>query len=162
MPSLETLNNWFSYDPRDGVLRRRVGGKRRGVGSAVGFTTPGGYLRTDTPDGRFLVHRIIWKMVTRGEPPKTIDHRNGNRSDNRWSNLREADDFQNAQNAKRHSRSKSPYKGIYRCATTGRWAACINNRGQAEFLGRYDTPEAAHAAYAAAAELRFGEFARVA
>jgi len=40
-----------------------------------------------------------------------------------------------------------------------RWVAQINANGKKIFLGHYDTPEEAHAAYKEAALKHFGEFA---
>ena len=43
----------------------------------------------------FSSHRIIWKLVTGNDPKDMIDHINCIRNDNRWSNLREADNSKN-------------------------------------------------------------------
>lgn len=91
---------------------------------------------------------------------KQIDHINGNRADNRWLNLREADSCQNRQNMKRSSRNTSGFKGVSWHERGQKWMAQIACRGGREHLGLFDTIEAAYAAYCAAAKRLHGEFAR--
>jgi len=43
---------------------------------------------------------------------------------------------------------------------SGQWRAVIGRNGQVIYLGRFATPQAAHAAYVAAARKLFGKFAR--
>lgn len=103
-------------------------------------------------------HRLAFLYMTR-RWPKEVDHRDLDRSNNQWSNLREA---------KSHSanlanqRGKGPYpKGV--CKTpAGRFAARLMNMGKNHYLGTFDNPEEAHAAYAAKAQELHGEFARTA
>jgi hypothetical protein len=91
-----------------------------------------------------------------------MDHANGDRGDNRIDNLREATQSQNSANSWRPHKSTTGFKGV---SSSGRktkpWAAHIKQHGKSQFLGRYDTPEAAHAAYAMKAVELFGEFARL-
>ena len=62
---------------------------------------------------------------------------------------------QNMGNQKRHANGMSGFKGAtwHKC---GRWQAQIQMR----YLGLFDTAEEAHAAYMAAAQNAYGEFAR--
>jgi hypothetical protein len=55
----------------------------------------------------------------------------------------------------------SGFKGVCRCRESGKWRASISKNGRWIHLGRFATPQAAHAAYADAARKLFGEFARV-
>jgi HNH endonuclease len=87
------------------------------------------------------------------------DHKDNNALNNAWSNLRLATVSQNAQNkaSNRNRKNKLP-KGVYK---NGRkYRASIFVKGKAEYLGSFDEPEDAHAAYVAAAKESFGEFAR--
>ena len=87
-----------------------------------------------------------------------IDHRDGNSTNNRWSNLRRATPSQNNANRRRPRHNTSGYKGVY--FRWGFWRACIKRNGRRIYLGVFATPEEAHAAYVAAARKLFGEFAR--
>lgn len=84
----------------------------------------------------FFAHRIIWKMMT-GEDPDEIDHINGVRSDNRWSNLRNVDTQSNRMNASMQGRNSSGVCGVAWQARTRSWRAWITARGKYIHLGRF-------------------------
>jgi len=94
-----------------------------------------------------------------GWPATEIDHHNGNKSDNRWFNLRRATHAENAQNAVLRIDNRSGYKGVNWRPTNGKWQARIQYSGRRVSLGYYDTVEEAHAAYVSAASRLHGEFA---
>lgn len=93
-------------------------------------------------------------------PSADVDHKNRDRRDNRWENLRAATRSQN--NANRVTTASHGFKGATYNKRQGRWAAQTKFKGKPVYLGYYDTPEEAHAAYLAAAERLWGEFARAA
>jgi hypothetical protein len=105
-------------------------------------------------------HRVIWAMQTGAWPVVYIDHINGDRADNRWGNLREADASENSRNARLRSDNQSGFRGVTRFG--GKWRAEIRLYGKATYLGQFDTPEQAAAAYAEASRRLHGEFGRVA
>src|SRR5205085_9700584 len=89
-------------------------------------------------------------------PRGEIDHKDGNRADNRIANLREGSHAEQMRN--RVSRNSSGFKGIER---TGRkWRARIQVNGTSIHIGVYNTPEDAAAAYDEAARRYHGEFAK--
>lgn len=111
--------------------------------------------------GRYVpipLHRFIMSA----EPGTLIDHINGNPLDNRKANLRFADSTGNAFNSKRRTDNTSGYKGVTFDKRRGLWQARIKAGDAREYLGYFDTPEAAHAAYVSAALRLHGKFARVA
>jgi hypothetical protein len=104
---------------------------------------------------RIRMHQFLMGVSGRVK----IDHRNGNGLDNqRRSNLRLATTSQNAMNKKARGNSRTGLKGV--SFHKGRYCSMIKAEGRQHWLGYFDTPEAAHAAYAAAAKRYFGEFAR--
>ena len=117
------------------------------------------YIRID---GRaYIEHQLAWFYMTGRWGRPTIDHRDGDVNNNRWNNLRRATPSQNNANRRRPRNNTSGYKGVYRSSTPGRWCAQIGVNGKLKHLGTFDTPQAAHAAYVAAAPKYHGEFARV-
>jgi hypothetical protein len=90
-------------------------------------------------------------------PTPEIDYINGNRSDTRWANLREATRSQNS--VWRHTRNKLGVKGVW-VEKNGAYVAQIRSGGKLKYLGTFDTVSQAAAAYAQAAREAFGEFAR--
>jgi hypothetical protein len=121
-----------------------------------------GYVAIGIGGHRYLAHRLAWLYMTGGWPRRRIDHRNGTPSDNRWTNLREATGSQNISNAKRHKDSSSGLKGATWESWSGKWRSTIRSNGKTYHLGRFRTPEEAHAAYCEAAIRLNGEFARTA
>lgn len=90
-----------------------------------------------------------------------VDHLNGDKLDNRRSNLRVCSNSQNQAN-RQVFRGVSPFKGVVwqkRKNDTGAWKAQIVVRGEVKYLGVFDTDVAAAAAYNDAATAHFGEFA---
>ncbi len=107
--------------------------------------------------GVILMHRVI--MGAR--PGEQVDHINGNRMDNRRSNLRICTAAQNKWNGSRHRDNVSGYKGVWFDRWARRWRAKICCHGKQFALGNYRTPQEAALAYNRAASRYFGAFARL-
>lgn len=157
LPCLEELDKLFIYDPK-GVLRYK-GRTKRWEGVSVGVLNSTGYVYTRIKEGRFQVHRLIWKLCKRRDPAGDIDHVNGIRSDNRVENLREATGYQNAANQKRRE-GKALSKGVSFRRDTKKYRAILCHKGTYHRLGNFTTEAAAAAAYLRAAKKLNGEFAR--
>lgn len=159
----ERLKELLHYDPETGVFTRLVDtGKGRFKAGTVSGGVSGGRYRAQWIDGKsYLEHRVAWFWMTGCWPKYQIDHKNLDKCDNRWSNLRESTISQNAMN--RCGRAASGMKGVYfvknekKCGSK-RWRAIINGR----HLGLFNTLEEAGAAYISAAKVLHGEFARLA
>jgi len=109
-----------------------------------------------------LMHRFILGLGPASADSRFADHKNHNGLDNRRSNLRIVTNQLNSRNRLKWSRpSTSRFKGVTRRADNGKWRAGIRINGKRQNLGQYDSEEAAHAAYVAAAKQLFGEFACV-
>jgi hypothetical protein len=155
----ERLREVLSYDPQTGEFRWRIPLSRKlKVGKVAGRVTDQSYI-TIRIDGRdYLAHRLAWLYVTGEWPAKQIDLRNRNRSDIRWSNLREATNAQNQANS-RDRRTLS--RGVDWVPGRNRFRARIKAAGRSFFLGYFRTEQQASRAYRSAARRTFGEFAAV-
>lgn len=159
MIGLAELRRCYSYNKRTGILTRTYSQYRPDtVGRAVGELTRYGYLQMKIEGRNYLVHRVIWFLVT-GKWPVELDHRNGIRSDNRWSNLRDSTRAKNRANSGLAKNNKLGVKGV-RLTVKGRYEPRLRVNGKALWLGTYKTVEEAAAVYAKAAREHFGEFAR--
>lgn len=106
---------------------------------------------------RYSVSRLTWFYMTGKWPKRDIEHEDGDKTNNRWKNLRKATRTQNAGNSK----SRVALKGVTR-VRTGKYTAQIQKKLRKIHLGTFDTPQEAHAAYVAKAKKLFGVFARAA
>lgn len=166
----ETVRKLFHYDPESGAFtwRPRPGDMfadarscaawhSRCAGKQAGFLNSG-YLEFSWNNRRYRVHRAIWIWMTGEWPPLFMDHKNRNRADNRWANLRLATRRQNQGNRGKAKHNTTGFKGVRFHPKPGRWSAQLRLSGKTGHLGMFDTPEEAHAAYCEAAKAAFGEF----
>lgn len=98
-----------------------------------------------------LMHREIMG-AKKGE---SIDHKNGDRLDNRRQNLRRATPSEQMRNAKGKG---AVLKGAYK--KRNKWRSSIFHDGKNHNLGTFGSAVEAHSVYCIEAALRFGEFAR--
>lgn len=161
LPSLDRLNELFVYDAASGDLRWKTipqHFKRAKVGDLVGAIGAKGYRVVGIARVYYLVHRIIWKMVTGTDPVDQIDHIDGDRLNNRWANLRAATNGQNRWNAKLSKNNSSGTKGVSWDANRRVWAVAVNGKR----IGRFkDKQDAINVRMECAAKAH-GEFLRVA
>lgn len=149
----------FYYDDAAGALRWRVTrgrAARHDVAGALSF----GYRLIDVEKERIMAHRLVWFYHYQVWPNGYLDHIDGDPLNNRISNLREASASGNARNRRIPVTNKSGYKGVCWKKDKGKWCAQIWIGDKRKFVGYFDTPEAAHKAYCAAAQSQYGEFFR--
>ena len=108
----------------------------------------------------YKAHRIAWLHYYGQWPGAIIDHKDGVRHTYRLDNLREASYSLNAMNSRRRSDNASGMKGVDFVKRIGKWRARIGIGRANKYLGVFDHPESAQAAYRNAANSLHGEFAR--
>jgi hypothetical protein len=144
----------FHYDPETGILIWRTRSRQEcksemawramsGLfGTAAGTIAVNGYRSISVNGKRYYAHRLAWLIVTGNWPTADVDHCNGDRSDNRWSNLRAATRSQNHQN-----RAAKPTTGASWHTKAGKWRAVIAVNGRQFHIGTFDTQDEAAEAY---------------
>lgn len=162
------LKSILAYDPATGNFTWKFRAdvpawwNTKYVGNRAGSIDAHGYLVLRINSQTFKAHRIAWFYMM-GEMPKTdleIDHINGDRLDNSSSNLRIANNLQNAANAGIRCDNSSGVKGVSWHRRIHKWQAQINECGRRTSLGCFDSISAAHRAYQERALLIHGEFVR--
>jgi len=156
------------YEPLTGAFTW-VGTKARRISNGDEAGTTRTYRRKTPISYRFInvdyhpigAHRLAWLYMTGDWPDCEIDHKDGDGTNNRWSNLRAASSFQNKCNKSRPITNRTGLKGVSICSTTKKYRATINAHRRQHSLGRFDCPAAAYLAYVVAADEFHGEFARV-
>lgn len=164
MITASKLRTILSYDERTGVftwLMPPSRGKSH-VGEPAGALAPDRRVNIGIAGRHYKAHRLAWLYVHGEWPGGLLDHIDGDPSNNAIANLRPASPWQNMGNARRRVDNTSGFKGVHYDSLTGRWRAEVKANGRRVRIGRFDTPEQAHAAYMAEARRLFGEFARAA
>lgn len=159
-PSAERVRIVIHYDPDSGAFTWAAPHKmcNRRAGQPAGGT--GGKYRRVTIDGyRYYAHSIAWIYMMGVWPDGEVDHIDGDPKNTKWGNLRLGSKSMNMRNTRKRKNNTSGYKGVSFCRMTGRWLAGIIADGAYSFLGRHDSPEAAHQAYREAAVRLHGEYA---
>jgi|688.fasta_scaffold389513_2 hypothetical protein len=126
----------------------------------IGYKCKSGYVLIKFMKKTTTVHRIVF-LYHHGYLPKCIDHINGNKSDNRIENLRDATHCQNMMNIGKSSLNKSGYKGVSFQKTSKKWIAQIKQNKNIFYLGLFDCPKKAYEVYCKKALELHGEFANI-
>ncbi len=99
--------------------------------------------------------------MTGEESKKEIDHIDGDRSNDRWCNLREASSSENKMNMAIRSDNTSGVKGVGWNKRLSKWHVRVKVRGIQYHIGYFDDLVAAKEAREAAALRHHGEFAKL-
>lgn len=160
--------NVYDYNPETGEFTVKpdapgVKPHRRGK-VATRLNTDGYITLTVSHNGRrdqVSGQRLAWFLMKGESPDCPLDHRNGDRADNRWENLRVATYQQNAFNRSGVS-GRELAKGVESSTDGKTWRARIKVNGRLIHLGTYTSEAEAIAAYQGAACIIQGEYRRAA
>jgi len=142
------LKQLLDYDPDTGVFTWRAGNDRNvKAGDVAGTINNRGYRAIKVKGKVYQAHRLAWLYV-HGEWPRVIDHREGNKLDNRISSLKEGSQRENSQNTHKHRNGR--LVGCYFHKKSQKWLAQIEINGTLKYLGLYQTELDAHTAYVTA------------
>lgn len=154
LPPLAVLRQLFDYNPATGHLvwreqplswfpdaRAAKSWNRLCAGEIAGSRDPRGYVVIRIKQQRFYAHRIIWSLISGNEVTLDVDHINGDRSDNRASNLRQCSNEDNSKNSKLNANNTSGICGVTWDKKNNKWKAYGRSSGRMHNLGRFDTIE---------------------
>lgn len=160
IPSLRKL---FAYDPDTGRITHMLRTKsefptrksnewvsewnKQNAGRvALNCSVGKGYLGGTVNGVQLKAHRVAYALHHGRWPKYQIDHKNGNRSDNRIQNLRDVTAKENARNQGVKTNNTSGIVGVFECKLYGGWIAHMRVDGKYKNLGRFKTKtEAAEA-----------------
>ncbi len=161
MITQSSLKEILNYDSRTGTftwLVSRPNGVK--VGDIAGRVGNRGYRKIGIARKTYEAHRLAFLYVNGEWPANIVDHIDGCKDNNAWNNLRNATNAQNQANSRLRAGNRLGMKGV--CRYYNKFKAQIKADGKTVYLGLFDSPESAHAAYEDAAKKLFGEFARAA
>jgi len=103
------------------------------------------YIAVEIEGTTYKLHRVIWKSV-KGEDPeqKRVDHKDRDRTNNKWENLRL--DCEGGNDSNRGLNKGIRYKGV-RKRKSGSWVASIQYNKNRIHLGTFGTEKEATLAY---------------
>lgn len=148
----------LGYEPASGRFfwkcDRRMGRTGKGHVVAVsgsdagGISSDTGYVQIRVAKKKRFGHRLAFLLMTGSWPVGQVDHFNGDRSDNRWENLRDVPQPVNAQNLRSaRADSKLVVMGVQFHQKKRKYAARIRIGGRSKCLGYFESQDQAHEAY---------------
>lgn len=161
MLTQEHLKRLLSYNAETGLFTW-ISAPARGrsyAGQVAGTAHPCGYWLIGISGKRYLAHRLAWLFMTGGMPADQIDHKDGDRNNNRFANLRAATNSQNGVNSR--ASGQIGIRGVYVHKPSGRYRVQLGKDGKKKHVGYYDTLDEAKLAATSAAQALHGEYAHV-
>jgi hypothetical protein len=143
------LHELFIYSEETGILHWKVSRSNAiKVGSAVKYKSKNGYIQVRLLGKLWMAHRLIWCYKTGKFPELWLDHIDGDRSNNRFENLRVVDRSTNMQNVKRANvDSFTQHLGVTFDKQAGKFRAQHIYQGVKVLNKLFRTAEEAHSAY---------------
>jgi len=141
------LKSILDYDRKNGTFnwKKKISRKNM-VGNNAGGKNSMGYITIGISGDIYYAHRLAYLWVY-GYMPKSVDHKDGDRSNNRIANLRPCTMSQNILNSKLAKNNTSGFKGAYWSEAAQKWEASYQHNGKKNYIGLFDTPKDAGAAY---------------
>ena len=140
MPPLEELKEFLDYNPDTGIFTWiKKPCKKINVGQQAGTINNKGYIQITFRGFLYLAHRLAYYMYHGVDPLENlVDHKYGDKSNNKIKDLRLANNSQNGANhIKLRSDNTSGVTGVYWCKTRKKWVAAIKVNGKRKQLGGY-------------------------
>lgn len=158
--TIQRLRELLDYQPETGRFFWREDRRRARTGLLAGSICPiNGYRRIRIAGRDYRAARLAWLYVNGVWPTHYVGHINGDRTDDRLVNLREATPAENSLNTADRSGRSLP-RGVHKCSRGPRWFSRITHAGSTQYLGTFGAPSAAAEAYDRAATQLFGQFKR--
>lgn len=162
--TLAELKAILDYDPETGLFRWRYRPERsrrwntRYAGKQAGSPSNGYiYIQINGPVG-YSSGRLAWLYMIGKWPPAQIDHINGVRDDDRFANLRAADNAQNNQNRVAQRNNIEGVRGLSWHPSAG-WRVRLQAHGVNHDLGYFRDRDDAVAARKDLEHRLHGDFA---
>ena len=157
--NVEELMECLDYNPMTGAFTWKTSGKGRKKNAVAGGPT-GGYWAITFNGVRIYAHRIAWRLMTGAWPAAEIDHKNRDRTDNSFANLREASASQNKVNAKPRRNNTAGVRGVGFCRMKSKWRVRVWENGKERHMGYFESKDDALHKYAEEATRIYGHFAQ--
>lgn len=160
MVTQKRLKEVLYYNKVVGVFEWRKRGTRMNPGQMAGVSIKDrGYIMIGIDGKRYPAHHLVWLYMTGVWPENQIDHKDGDKTNNLFENLREVKPYQNSWNSAITKRNTSGVKGITYDKAAKQWRAVITVNGKKAFNKNFRTKEEAEIAIKVEREKLHGEYA---
>lgn len=161
MITQERLKELVNYDPETGIFTAKIQrhGSKAKPGDVLGSRHKKGYLELRLDGRLYLLHRLAF-LYMRGYMPQYVDHKDLDKQNNAWDNLREADGSEQIFNQAQRKNNTSGERGVSYEQRDRVWVAKLEIRGQAVVLYRGRSKQKAVEAARAFRKANHGEFYR--
>lgn len=157
--TVDLLKHLFDYDKENGnLIWKTKPSQNVKAGDVAGTICKNSYIQICINKKIYLAHRLVF-LMHKGYLPKTLDHINGDRADNRIENLRPVTASQNQHNRRLNANNTSGYKGVRWNKASKKWMSGLKLEGKYMYLGLYDNIEEAAEVVRKAREELHGNFA---
>jgi hypothetical protein len=144
----ERANELLSYDKTTGDITWRIGRRRTKAGELAGNSMPNGRVRICVDQHDYYAYRLAWLLETGSWPKFEIDHKDGDVTNNRFSNLRDAPRATNSQNRRKALITNKSTGVLGVSKKRNKFEARIRPPGCGYIhLGTFESVDEAHAAY---------------
>lgn len=157
----DELRQIVHYDPDTGIFTWIRPRPKIRVGQTAGYLHHIGYINIEINERIYMAHRLAWLHYYGEWPRHQIDHRDGDKTNNKIENLRDATDVENRLNRKVRADNISKRKGVTKTVRNGvtKYIVRVGLNGERRYLGFFTDLDEAHRAYCEAAKRLHGEFA---
>ena len=156
----EQAHRLFEY--RDGVLywKERPKNSRKPKGDMEAGTQSGhGYKKVRINKKAFYVHQLVF-LMQHGYIPDLIDHIDGDPSNNKIDNLRQANKTENSYNSKMRVDNTSGHKSVVWHKGANKWMVQLQLEKKSKYFGVFDDFDFACLVADEARRLYHGDHAR--
>ena len=136
--SQNQLKKLLHYSPKTGIFTWKVQAGCATPGDRAGCIdkTGHGYRQIQVQKTLYREHRLAFLYMT-GSIPIEVDHKDHDRSNTKWDNLRQSTTHINNKNKTLSKRNTSGFNGVNFDATRGKWLVSICVNKKYIFLGRF-------------------------
>jgi len=154
----ERLHQLFVYDEQTGIFTRRISRRCAKAGSVAGCRSTDGYWQISISGSVYRAHRLAWLYAHGTWPTNQIDHIDGNRLNNRITNLRDVPQSTNMLNIHAPgSANTTGFRGVFFDRNSGTFSYSVRVKGRDGVGSGFKDAMTAHQGYLLRKEIMIGE-----
>lgn len=151
------LKRVLKYDKETGIfVWKKSLSNRVKSGDIAGSLDAAGYLSVRINKKAYYLHRLAFLYIEGYLPENLVDHKDRNRKNNKWNNLREESSTCNSRNCCISKNNKSGITGVSWSKQANKWEASISKESKKIYIGSFiNLEQAAEARYNAEVKLGY-------